>query len=176
MRESLSHQSGVGCAPLPTANGSLLPACRLPCPPAACPVPAFPARLLQVLLHVANPELRAQLETLQAADNGSDPLRYAFIVSQAQLVDSPAAATDGAAYSATATLEEGGIEVVVGVARADGHKCNRCWNYRCAVLGGYGCARTAHLGASRARAACWYCKQPQQRQQQSRLYSLTPPP
>ncbi|EFN52326.1 hypothetical protein CHLNCDRAFT_36907 [Chlorella variabilis] len=84
----------------------------------------------KVLLHVACPELRAQLEALQAAGNGMDPLRYAFIVSQAQLVESPAAAAEGAAYSATAVLEEaGGSEVTVGVARADGRKCNRCWNY-----------------------------------------------
>ena len=129
----------IQCIVAAIPSRQLPPALCLPCP--AC-LPAYPhllasphpARLLQVLLHVANPELRAQLETLQAADNGSDPLRYAFIVSQAQLVDSPAAATDGAAYSATAALEEGGIEVVVGVARADGHKCNRCWNYRCAGL------------------------------------------
>lgn len=47
---------------------------------------------------------------------------------QAELVDTPAAATEHAAYSATATLEEGG-EVTVGIARADGSKCNRCWNY-----------------------------------------------
>lgn len=38
--------------------------------------------LVQVLVHVSSPELRAQLEALQGADNGQDPLRYAFIVSQ----------------------------------------------------------------------------------------------
>ena len=48
---------------------------------------------------------------------------------QATLVDSADAAA-AAPYHAAATLEEGG-EVAVGVARADGHKCSRCWNYRC---------------------------------------------
>ena len=86
---------------------------------------------------MGSPELRARLEALQAADNGMDPLRYLFIVSQAQLVDSADAATAGAAYSAAAALEAeaGGCEVMVGVARADGSKCGRCWNYRLVGVG-----------------------------------------
>ena len=72
-----------------------------------------------------------------------DPLRYAFIVSQAELVASPEAASEGefGAYAARAELEEGGGQVAVGIARADGRKCNRCWNYRCgrAAPGGLGC-------------------------------------
>ena len=77
--------------------------------------------------------LRAALEGLQAADNGQDALRYAFIVSEARLVDSAAEAA-AAAYSSTVDLEEGeeegaGGRVTVGVLRASGHKCSRCWNY-----------------------------------------------
>lgn len=74
---------------------------------------------------------------VQAAGNGMDPLRYAFIVSQAELVASPEAASEGefAAYAARAELEEGGGLVAVGIARADGRKCNRCWNYRCVAEG-----------------------------------------
>ena len=107
----------------------------LPAPP-----PSSPPVSSQVLLHVSNPELRARLEALQAADNGADPLRYGLIVSQVALVATAdevqrgagaGAGTEAAPYCATATLEEGGGEVTVGVARADGHKCNRCWNYRC---------------------------------------------
>ena len=66
-----------------------------------------------------------------------DPLRYAFIVSQAELVASPEAASEGefGVYAARAELEEGGGEVAVGIARADGRKCNRCWNYRCGAGG-----------------------------------------
>lgn len=92
----------------------------------------------KVKVHVANDELRARLEALQAAGNGMDPLRYAFIVSQAELAGSAGEAAEGAAYSATAQLEEGGGEVTVGVARADGAKCKRCWNY------------STHVGASAA--------------------------
>ena len=36
----------------------------------------------QVLLYVADPEVRGRMAALDAAANGADPLRYAFIVSQ----------------------------------------------------------------------------------------------
>lgn len=104
---------------------------------------------------MANEELRARLAALQAAGNGMDPLRYVFIVSQAELAESSAAAAEGAAYSATAQLEEGAGEVTVGVARADGVKCKRCWNYRCATAAestgaGPGCSTWAQFRSSRA--------------------------
>ena len=42
----------------------------------------------KVLLHVADQSKADSLKSLNAAANGADPLRYAFITSQAQLVDS----------------------------------------------------------------------------------------
>lgn len=42
----------------------------------------------KVLLHVADVDQADSLRSLNAAANGADPLRYAFITSQAQLVDS----------------------------------------------------------------------------------------
>lgn len=57
------------------------------------------------------------------ATNGADPLRYAFIVSQAELVGSRAEA-EVADYHATTDLEGIG-EVTVGVTRAQGAKCSR---------------------------------------------------
>ena len=42
----------------------------------------------KVLLHVPEAYAAANLKALNAADNGADPLRYAFITSQAELVDS----------------------------------------------------------------------------------------
>lgn len=88
----------------------------------------------KVLVHVSDPELRRQLEALQGADNGQDPLRYAFIVSQAELVGSAEEAA-AAPYSSTAELEdgEGSGTITVGVLRAEGTKCARCWNYSTAV-------------------------------------------
>ena len=45
----------------------------------------------KVLLHVANAAAADSLRALNSATNGADPLRYAFITSQAQLVDSQVA-------------------------------------------------------------------------------------
>lgn len=97
----------------------------------------------RVLLHVENPELRRQLQLLQAADNAQDPLRYAFIVSQAELVgsagettcssDSSSSGGSGVLYSATTSLDGWEGAVTVGVRRAAGAKCGRCWNYSEAV-------------------------------------------
>ena len=42
----------------------------------------------KVLLHVADAAKSDSLKSLNAAANGADPLRYAFITSQAELVDS----------------------------------------------------------------------------------------
>jgi isoleucyl-tRNA synthetase len=54
--------------------------------------------------------------------NGVDELRYLFLTSGVELVDSPAA-LDGLSYAA----ESEGLGV--GVVNADGQKCDRCWNY-----------------------------------------------
>lgn len=56
------------------------------------------------------------------AGNAADPLRYAFIVSQAELVD--AAQVASTSYNRTTDLENVG-SVSVGVSRADGQKCSR---------------------------------------------------
>ena len=62
-----------------------------------------------------------------------------------------------APYSSSAALEEaeGGGNVTVGVGRADGAKCARCWNYRWA--GGRGGGQRAGEpvpGRAGGRAAC----------------------
>jgi isoleucyl-tRNA synthetase len=62
------------------------------------------------------------------ATNGADPLRYAFIVSQAELVGSREEA-EVADYHATTDLEGIG-EVTVGVTRAQGSKCSRYGSHR----------------------------------------------
>jgi len=54
--------------------------------------------------------------------NGVDELRYLFICSQVELVDSVEALKD-LEYS---TLED---NLGVGILNADGEKCERCWNY-----------------------------------------------
>ncbi len=79
----------------------------------------------KVLLYVPEPELRQQLESFNRADssgNGVDQLRYLFLASQVELLDA-AEAIDKAEYS---TQSE---NVSIGVVKADGQKCDRCWNY-----------------------------------------------
>lgn len=86
----------------------------------------------KVLLHVADDSLTRRLAALQAAGNGADPLRYLFIVSQAQLLGSAdEVVATCSEYNATAEIEgaDGAIAITVGVTTADGSKCARCWNY-----------------------------------------------
>ena len=66
------------------------------------------------------PEPEKQKASL--AGNGVDELRYLFICSQVELLDSP---------SALAELEYKMVsdKLGVGVVKADGVKCDRCWNY-----------------------------------------------
>ncbi len=90
-----------------------------------------------VRVHVSDASVRAALEALQASANGQDALRYALIVSEAELVGSAAEAA-AAPYAATAPLDlEDGAgprgELTVGVQRAGGCKCARCWSYSGAV-------------------------------------------
>ena len=74
--------------------------------------------------------LRAALERLQGAPNGADPLRYNLIVSQAEL-----AATEGEVRSmpfvaeAEVRMAARTARVVVGIGKAAGVKCQRCWAF-----------------------------------------------
>lgn len=65
-----------------------------------------------------------QLNKIKAmmTGNGVDELRYLFITSQVELLESP---------EALENLEYKSISDVlgVGVVKADGEKCDRCWNY-----------------------------------------------
>jgi isoleucyl-tRNA synthetase len=81
----------------------------------------------KVLLYVPDVELREQLNAFNPTDSltGSDrvdELRYLFLASQVELLDSPDA-LEGLKYSFQSDA------LGVGVVRADGEKCDRCWNY-----------------------------------------------
>lgn len=98
----------------------------------------------KVLLYVSDVELRQQLQSLNPVDslsegNHVDELRYLLLASQVELLDSPEA-LQGLKYS----LQTDALGV--GVVRADGEKCDRCWNY------------SVHLGESAAHPAlCERC-------------------
>lgn len=80
----------------------------------------------KVLLYVPDLELRKQLQDFNSSDslqgNRVDELRYFFIVSQVELLDSPSA-LEGLQYSSQSDA------LGVGVVKAEGEKCDRCWNY-----------------------------------------------
>lgn len=80
----------------------------------------------KVLLYAVDPELRQQLQGMNPNDslagNGVDELRYLFLTSQVELLDSPEPLSKLTYSSQSDTLG-------VGVADADGEKCDRCWNY-----------------------------------------------
>jgi len=90
----------------------------------------------KVLLYVPDADLRQHLQALNLSTNNSRPsplaprpstnrvdeLRYLFITSQVELLDSPEA-LEGLKYSFQSDA------LGIGVVKADGEKCDRCWNY-----------------------------------------------
>lgn len=89
-----------------------------------------------VTLHASDPGVAAALAGLQASGNGVDELRFVFIVSSVTLAPTADAVRAAAAHVESVALPSGG-EVTVGVSRAGGSKCARCWNYS-GSLGGDG--------------------------------------
>jgi len=82
----------------------------------------------KVLLFVPEQQLHEKhlptpkLDELVNSKNGVDELRYLFITSQVELVDTPAVLTELKYNFQSDALG-------IGVANADGKKCDRCWNY-----------------------------------------------
>lgn len=83
-----------------------------------------------VTLHVSDPKVAAWLAELNLAGNAADELKYLFITSSAHLADSAEAAAAGASATHTVDTGDGSAGVVtVGVHKAAGSKCARCWMY-----------------------------------------------
>ncbi|MGI0484697.1 isoleucine--tRNA ligase [Pantanalinema rosaneae CENA516] len=80
----------------------------------------------KVLLSVPDTQLRATLQALNPADslagNHVDELRYLFLTSQVELLDS-ADRLEGLKYTTQSA------NLGIGVTDANGEKCDRCWNY-----------------------------------------------
>ena len=81
----------------------------------------------KVLLNVADAELKNKLESYNSSNTLSeknvDELRYFFLASQVELVDS----LPDAEYKSESEIAN------IAVIKADGHKCDRCWNYSLSV-------------------------------------------
>ena len=78
----------------------------------------------KILLYISDAELLSAIKSLNASNhsNGVDELRYLFITSQVELVDTPEK-LQGSKYNLQADQWR------IGVLQADGQKCDRCWNY-----------------------------------------------
>jgi len=80
----------------------------------------------KVLLYVPDADLRSTLALMNPVDsltgNRVDELRYLLLASQVELVDSPETVKQAEYHSEFDWL-------AVGVTKADGNKCDRCWNY-----------------------------------------------
>ncbi len=85
----------------------------------------------KVLLYVPDTSLREQLAKMNPSEAVGetiqvDELRYLFLASQVELLDSPDAAQNASYHSETEAVS-------VGIVKADGEKCDRCWNYSTTV-------------------------------------------
>jgi isoleucyl-tRNA synthetase len=80
----------------------------------------------KLLIYVADAGLKHKLAAMNATDslsgNRVDELRYLFLTSQVELLDS----SDAIAATQYHSLNDA---LGVGVVDADGQKCDRCWNY-----------------------------------------------
>ena len=81
----------------------------------------------KVLLNIPDAELKNKLAVYNSSDTinekNVDELRYFFLASQVELVDS---------LPDTEYKSESGI-ANIAVIKADGAKCDRCWNYSLSV-------------------------------------------
>ncbi|MBP0020815.1 MAG: isoleucine--tRNA ligase [Cyanobacteria bacterium SBLK] len=84
----------------------------------------------KVLLYIADADLKKSLQGLNPEDslqgNRIDELRYLFLASQVELVDS-LDRIQGADYKSESD------RVSIGIIKAEGEKCDRCWNYSTSV-------------------------------------------
>ncbi|MBD2502114.1 isoleucine--tRNA ligase [Anabaena azotica] len=77
----------------------------------------------KALIYVKDANSRNAIATLNPeVGNGVDELRYLFLTSQVELLDSPDKLED-VKYSLQSDSWE------IGVVNAEGEKCDRCWNY-----------------------------------------------
>jgi isoleucyl-tRNA synthetase len=76
----------------------------------------------KILLDIADERLRSSVKILNNNGSGVDELRYLFITSQVEILDTQEGMSD-LKYSLQS--DKWGI----GVVDAEGEKCDRCWNY-----------------------------------------------
>ncbi|KAJ3695585.1 hypothetical protein LUZ60_000962 [Juncus effusus] len=80
----------------------------------------------KIFLHASNAATSAKLQEMCSSSNDADTLHRIFITSQVEVVKS--VNEEMVTYSGTYNDEKYG-EIWIGASRADGSKCERCWNY-----------------------------------------------
>ena len=80
------------------------------------------AELMPVESKLEIPVQMAVIPDSAITGNGVDELRYLFITSEVELIESNEMLQQ-LPYSFQSP------ELAIGVVKADGHKCDRCWNY-----------------------------------------------
>ncbi|KAL1526923.1 hypothetical protein AB1Y20_015614 [Prymnesium parvum] len=91
----------------------------------------------KVLLHTDDPTLQHALQKYAGGEarNGVDELRFIFLTSQVEVLASADEVHERSAHSVSSKEP---FPVSVGVAPADGTKCERCWHYSPSVAAGAG--------------------------------------
>ncbi|KAL5983786.1 Isoleucine--tRNA ligase, chloroplastic/mitochondrial [Asimina triloba] len=83
----------------------------------------------KVYLHTSNDDMAARLQEMCAAHKDADKLHHIFITSQAEVLHNLAnEVTSKVPYSGQCLIQ-GKTNIWIGVAPADGDKCERCWHY-----------------------------------------------
>ncbi|KAF9599558.1 hypothetical protein IFM89_038980 [Coptis chinensis] len=82
----------------------------------------------KIYLHSSDADLSSKLHETCASSNDADELHRIFITSQVEILSSMGnGIAESIPYSGDCLIQ--GKKVWVGVSRADGSKCERCWNY-----------------------------------------------
>ncbi|GAB2248675.1 hypothetical protein Droror1_Dr00008557 [Drosera rotundifolia] len=81
-----------------------------------------------VYLHTSDPGLSARLLAMCSSDHDADNLHRLFITSQAKILSSASHKPPDVTHSADCVIQENN-EVWIGVVKADGLKCERCFHY-----------------------------------------------
>lgn len=82
----------------------------------------------KVYLHTEDSRLASRLHEMSASNNDADLLHRIFISSQAEILSSLDDVIASVPYTRD-YLIQGKHKIWIGVCRADGSKCERCWNY-----------------------------------------------
>ncbi|KAL9227176.1 hypothetical protein vseg_002900 [Gypsophila vaccaria] len=83
----------------------------------------------KVYLHTSDESLAKKLVQMSGAKNDADSLHQIFITSQAEIIPSVESLSNQNIPYTGEYVIEGDNKVWIGVSKADGFKCERCWNY-----------------------------------------------